>query len=1351
MGANIAINSRVATVDKTRDTTIIVEVDRENTTLTEEGIHNTQNIVMNNIRAYATGNFKLVQSYSEIANAFVIDVNSNDVEAIKNVPGVKSVTLNEIHWESVTPEAIDDGAVSTREIKTYGGSENTSATTMKKPEDTNDGEGTLIAILDNEFYLKAATENSEAWSHETFTALDTKTVKVRTTDRPDGYLNTIAWKAFPNARNNSKGTEGSLYFNSKVPFYFDYGGEKTYYGQNYSQDFDVVSNITYHGSHVASIAAGHAPTYEGIAPKAQLVCMKVFTNYKATGIDAQLGFSASSGAYDVPILNALEDCIKLKVDGINMSLGSNLDDFDGDSITLKILQNLSASGILSSISAGNSGKTSYSSTGGYANWTTEMVETGILSSYANNASTTTVASGQTERIFYSNAFKFNGINIAYEDQIVNRENYDDDYKTEYRMADLLEGDPTKTLSFVYVPGFGSSNDYTDLNVRGKVAIVNRGSTTFADKYQTAKSKGAIGLVIINNDPTANDFNFRCSFGDDFRPSMPCALVLYKDKQTFEDAKEAEFNIIKDEIDVNPNAYTVSTFSSDGATYDLDLKPDITAPGDNIRGAVPPQKKEDREERPLSTYEFLSGTSMSAPNYAGAQSVVLSKVTGNGNVNDAKQQKAIKAYRATVDMRLMSTAVPMYDTKNSPETDELTITSPRRQGAGMANLEGAYNTDVYLEGKDLAGNPIGKSKIALRNNEDINKGDIKLSFLAHNEGNETRSYAATISVMRPAVAMANDIVTGDYNMRGEVESISKFPGYVYWDVDGVGDLAHNKRYVADGTFEYKDVFKVTRDISYYATEEDLINKNATIITKGNYYNAGTSEVADWQPLPGYAYQSTQDTLIATVSMGMVTVNPGDNDITLNTYSLSNEAKAEIAQYFEYGCYIEGYVTLEAQGDYPDLSMPYLGFYGGEGKDYGSAPVVEPFSFEKNVTTVYPSDLVNDIAVSLLGKDKADMGSMWLAGYVEPGQKVDTDKVLYNNDNFKNYTGFYELGTDYEGNYYDNPSENLNVGAAYATNTMIVQQFILRSVKDNYFTITNKQTGEIVYKSVLEDMIYGDYMGTYPLYKSHINDSYLGAGIVSARAYAIIPLYDTTTGISFPSGDYEIEFNYLLAGTLQTVSKAYTLHVDSDAPEVSSIEKVGDNVRVSIKENNLAYVSVGKYTYDFQDNGDGTAYVEFPYAAQDPETGLHGLVDHLEDNYNGYLGSGRLFIKLVDKAHGTMGVIARFEEDANFNPDMNSYTMVEHRDLTYAHDFEFDGLDYQVVYYNSVLDTNTPVELDGYVIFSRNGIVYEDYDEVISSCGGNFTATSVILASVSLAAIATLLIVRSKKRKQLGGNL
>ena len=1343
----IAAGSMVALSQKKlpeRDARVIVEVNRKVETLSKKGIQNTQDAVYRNIQQYATTNVRRIQSYSELNNAFVMEVNSNEIEKIKEVPGVASVTVDTMHWVRTYN---DDGYVSLgndNPQEALSENDNISAATMKKPENTDDGEGTIVAILDNEFHLRGKTNTSAEWHHEVYDALPSD-CGVRYTFAQIKQVTGLN----ANARkfNSKAGEEGSEYLNSKVPFYFDYGGESKLYGKTGAPKYDVHSDLSYHGSHVSSITAANAPEYKGIAPKAQLALMKVFTDYNSKGMGDKLGLSTHSGAYDSVILSALEDCIVLKVDGINMSLGSDLDDFDSESITLKTLTRLNEEGILTSISAGNSGKSSFASTGAYANWGTEMVETGIMSSYANNAASMTIASGHPIQVFYENAFQIGNTNVAFEDQIVNREGFDDDYTVEFRMKDIYKDKP---LDWVYIPGFGTSADYSGLNVEGKVAIVNRGSTSFASKYSVAADKGAAALVIINNDPTASSFNFRCSFGDGFNPTMPCALVLYKDKPLFESQKSGDFTLIYKQVSDNPNKYTVSNFSTDGATYNLDLKPEITAPGDNIKGAVPEHAmtnltKEEREEVKYKAYQYLSGTSMSAPNYAGAQALVLSKKAGPiyhtakanfGTVSD-DDLDAIADYRSTVNMRLMSTADPMKDQSENPETNVISITSPRIQGAGMVDLDGALNTDVYLEGLDLQGNKIGKSKIALRNNPDIAKGDIKLSFVAHNESQETREYDVKFSVMRPALAHPNNFVTKEYNYKGEVDSIESLSGMRFYDPE-IEAMS-----TATGLYEYKDAYKLSKDIDYFASEADYKANKKTIIAAGYYYNAA-NEGVDWQPLPSYTAQSTKDVLITEVACQAITLQPGENEINLDKYSLSDEAKKAILDNYEYGCMIEGFVTLTSKNNKPDLSIPYLGFYSGTDKNaeasYDTAPVTEPFNFEKDPTKVYPSDLVNDITKSLIGKDNVNFESMIVAGYAERPQKIDTDKILTNDQSFDGMTGFYKVGTDPLTNEYTaNPGNDIYLGNPETTNTMIIQQFMLRSVVENYFSITNKETGELIYQSALEDMLFGDTMGKWSLYKSHVDAGYLSAGYVGHRAYAIVPLFDELTGEAFPSGEYELKFNYQLAATGNWVNKAYTLHIDSDAPVVKTMTQYRDNdgverVRVYFEEEKLAYAVVGYNRVDeiYFDHDENLYYIDVT---------AKFVADSIAEISNE--SNRRLFIGATDFARGTSGCLVKAKDYNNY---LAGFTTIQGAGITVSMNFTYDNNQLVITDANNqVIPFEGRILINGFPASYTTPVVAGTSSTVRTANNNHVFVGLAIAISATVVLLGAAVIVFAKKRK------
>lgn len=1381
------------------DTRVIVKLTKDVKDLTSEEVKQSQEALLSRIRYSVNPNVELINSFSVLNNAMTLSVNKEDVEAIGKLSGVEKVYQDKVHVKKATSQGITF-KVNKEANSEIDQNENVSARTMRKPGyddgtgnilpgDTNDGEGTLIAILDNEFYFQGATKTEPEWHHEVFEPLPEGTAeRIHAGDYFDendpmkqikyAALNAVKNEATSSGlkkKNADAGKEGSLYFNSKVPFYYDYGGHSETYSGDPIQDFDVHSTIDYHGSHVASITGANAPEYKGIAPLCQLACMKVFTDYQADAIAKDIGFGDSGGAYDSCILQALEDCIILGVDGINMSLGSDLAEFEDDDLAMQTIERMvKEEKILTSISNGNGGKESYNFIGGYGNWTKELVETGLLGSYANNPTSMSIGSAHPDYIYYKTGLRCGDTNVAYDDQIVNTERYPSEYQTEYRMKDIENASyycsqhhsyhtkndiivekidgvehyyckdyPDVELEkevapneWVYVPGFGSSSDYKNLKVEGKIAVVNRGSTSFADKYNVAAEKGAAGLLIINNDPTETDFTFRCSFGDDFNPSMPCAMILFKDKPYFERERSGEFTFMEKELSKDSDARTMSTFSTDGARSDLDIKPEITAPGDIIRGAVPPQTKEDKTETPLTTYEYLSGTSMSAPNYAGAQAVVLSKVTKDlvkDGVSDADLE-VIKAEREKVNMRLMSTANPMYLNEGNPESGDVTYASPRVQGAGMADIYGALNSKVYLEGLNDQGEGIGKAKVELHNNADINRGDIKISFKAHNESDKALEYNVKLTIMRPATAENNKIVTSDYNYMGEVDSFEKLPGIRYYDP------SYKKVVYTQGTASHKDCYKVSKQLTYYTSQSDYDHKTNPVTMDTGYWFVSSNvqnaqEGVVYDVLPNHEYLSTKDMVLDVVEGQKVTIQPGESTIKINDYSLSSEMKKKILETYEYGTYIEGFVELIATGFEEDLAMPFLGFYGGgdlkEGQDYNSAPVVEPFQFEKEVGQVYPSDLVNDLTKQLVGKDNVNFASMWLAGYAERPELVDTDQIIKNDRNFAQLNEFHYVGTDpMTGETDEDAGNNIYVGNASQTNTMIIQQFILRSVRDNFFEIKD-QAGNVVYRSAMEDAIFGDTYGTYALHKSMVASSYLGGGYVADRALAVVPLYDETTRKPFADGDYTITFNYQLNGTGKWVNKSYNLHIDNTPPEVTNIYEKDGKVRIEMKDVALSYVTVGYTNLSVQYDDVKKIYyvdVEKDFIKQSMEE----IGRTQDDQY-------RLYISPVDKAFGSCGAIVHFNEEGNYD----DYTIVQNKNLKVTNDFKIDENGAFVFIEIDEYGRETVVDIDSIISIGVRGV------DKSTSAGGVALSlgltVGVIAVAFSAVMIAIIKMTAKRKRK------
>ena len=661
-----------------RDATIIVKMKGKVDNVSREQLIMKQNLLLNEISQNITSNYRVVNRYTNIFNGFVLEVPSAYVSNIRYLDAVSLVNYN-VFMEG--PTSYNDGFQ--YEIKVS--SRSASAETMEKPDGTNNGAGTFIAILDTGFYIQTA-ENGAQTYHHVFAPLASE----------DAIVTQASLKAKIDAAPGFHGkydATHSTYYNNKVPFYYDYGGDKS---GSVIPDFDVYAEGQEHGTHVASIAGGNAGSeYEGVAPRAQMALMKVFTTYMS-------GSNYASGAYSSAVLNALEDCLVLGVDSINMSLGSNLNDFDDGEIVEDTIRALENKGTFVNVAAGNEGKGQWSGTV-YRYWQKDMVESNILSSYANNLAAMTVASTQADFQFYGEALTIDGKNIQYSDQVTNYNSTSGQviYTPERHLMDLLATGKDE-FDFVYLPGLGNASEYDNIDVNGKIAVVNRGDITFKEKVDNAVAAGAIAVAIIDN-TTATEFNIRMSFSNnnDYTPAVPVVFILNKDKEVFANSSTNKAKLLKNVDLDNPNGRIISDYSSDGMRYDLSIKPEIATPGENIKGAV---------LGAVDKYESMSGTSMATPNFAGAVALMIGE-----HLNDAN-------YRKSINARLMSTAVPMKD--NTPNHN---FTSVRRQGAGLVNLNAAINSKVYLDGVDKDGNTIGKAKIELRNNDDIKAGKLDLSF------------------------------------------------------------------------------------------------------------------------------------------------------------------------------------------------------------------------------------------------------------------------------------------------------------------------------------------------------------------------------------------------------------------------------------------------------------------------------------------------------------------------------------------------------------------------------------------------------------------------------------------------
>lgn len=116
---------------------------------------------------------------------------------------------------------------------------------------------------------------------------------------------------------------------------------------------------------------------------------------------------------------------------------------------------------------------------------------------------------------------------------------------------------------------------------------------------------------------------------------------------------------------------MSDFSSWGVSPNLDLKPEIAAPGEHIYSSVPSNQ-----------YDDMSGTSMAAPHVAGTYALVKQYI--RDKFKDLTNEEIGKL----ATQLLMSTAHPTSNEDNI-------FYAPRQQGSGIVNIYDATRTKAYL--------------------------------------------------------------------------------------------------------------------------------------------------------------------------------------------------------------------------------------------------------------------------------------------------------------------------------------------------------------------------------------------------------------------------------------------------------------------------------------------------------------------------------------------------------------------------------------------------------------------------------------------------------------------------------
>ncbi|MGO2722888.1 MAG: S8 family serine peptidase [Lactobacillus sp.] len=613
-------------------------------------------------------------SYTNVFNGFAVTSKYKNLAKIKKLANVKTAFVSATYAAVPTLKGDGDSAVNSNE-QMVGLSDSTKY----------QGAGTVVAVLD--------------------TGLDTSHPAFATNPATAKLTEASIAKVFPLLSAHTRdaaATADATYHSAKVPYTFDYGNNDTNVNPGSQDD---AANLD-HGTHVSGIAVGDEVNgegkvvFRGVAPQAQLVSMKVFDD---TG----------TGATDANILAALDDAYKLGVDVINMSLGSpagftNIEDAQMN----QVYSNLRTSGVNVMISAGNDTNASQHNTSKTDLPLASEPDDGIVGSPSTYLGATSVASADnTEN--YANYFKLGDQKIFYAD-------------TSNSFTTLTDS----SLAYVVVPGNGTPDDFKQVDVKDKVALVQRGGLAFTNKIANAKAAGAKAILVYDNTDEPSLINMATAVPS---KSLPAAFISQADGKKLLDASDKTLTPVATP-DVTANTKTagqISDFSSEGVTPDLQLKPEITAPGGNIWSSVPTQLKK------ANSYANMSGTSMASPHMAGLAALMkeyLNEQFPSQN-NDSKEKVA--------NDLLLSTAQVIKDANGNATV------SPRRQGAGLANIAKATTSPAYLYTDTETGKPL------LNLGDDpAKRGSYTMSFHIKNMTDKALTYETKGTALVPNTKTVN---------------------------------------------------------------------------------------------------------------------------------------------------------------------------------------------------------------------------------------------------------------------------------------------------------------------------------------------------------------------------------------------------------------------------------------------------------------------------------------------------------------------------------------------------------------------------------------------------------------------
>ncbi|KAK4159703.1 subtilisin-like serine protease [Cladorrhinum sp. PSN259] len=339
-----------------------------------------------------------------------------------------------------------------------------------------------------------------------------------------------------------------------------------------------------HGTHVAGIIAGKSEWYTGVAPEATLLSYKVFTDSGTTTDDA--------------LVDAFLRAYEAGADIVTSSIGGVSGWSDG--VWATVASRLVDRGVIVTISAGNNGDEGpfYASDGASGK--------NVIAVASTDASV--IAAPPFKVVFTLNGAS-NTTQLGY---LPDLNSYIWDFPEELPIIPISLDVRHPADACDPLP-----DDTPDLS-KG-IVLIRRGTCDFSVKQANAAKFGAKRILFYNNEnPIVNPGSVDIT--------LPVAMIEARAGEAIIATIKAGGNVTAGFAIPQDSNWAVgvynsaggipSDYSSWGGTFELEIKPDVAAPGKNIYSTYLDDG-----------YAVLSGTSMACPYVAGIAALYIGKYGG----------------------------------------------------------------------------------------------------------------------------------------------------------------------------------------------------------------------------------------------------------------------------------------------------------------------------------------------------------------------------------------------------------------------------------------------------------------------------------------------------------------------------------------------------------------------------------------------------------------------------------------------------------------------------------------------------------------------------------------------------